>query len=197
MNKHRSVASCVMALGILLALATLGIGCKKTPVGNSQIAEDARALQQFSVGVEAFIAVHDRAQRGMPHFKATFSGAQIVRRQHALAAKVQAARRKAKEGDIFTPEVSAYFRREINAVYMTNREQIQAGIEMSAPLGDIKIAVNQPYAEDAPHTMMPPALLQHLPKLPESIQYQIVNHDLIIRDVECNLVVDVARNVIP
>lgn len=197
MNNHRSLLSYVAALGLLIALATLGIGCKKAPVENRDMEQDARALQQFSKGVDAYVVLHSRAEKDLPHLKATPSGAKIVQRQHDLAAKVQAARRNAKEGDIFTPDVSNYFRREINAVYMTNRDQIQEGINMTAILGDHKIAVNQPYPEDASHSMMPPALLLHLPRLPELMQYQIVNHDLIIRDVECNLVVDVTRNVIP
>lgn len=197
MNNHRSLLSYLAALGLLLALGTLGTGCKKAPVENRDMEQDARALQQFSKGVDAYVVLHSRAEKDLPHIKATPSGAKIVQRQHTLAAKIQEARRNAKEGDIFTPDVSNYFRREINAVYMTNREQIQEGLDMTASPGNLNIAINEPYPEDAPHTMMPPALLLHLPRLPELMHYQIVNHDLIIRDVECNLVVDVTRNVIP
>ncbi|MBZ5523114.1 MAG: hypothetical protein LAP21_12825 [Acidobacteriia bacterium] len=197
MNKHRSLSGYVATLGILLALAAPGIGCKKAPVQDRDIANDARALEQLSKGMEAYMSLHSRAEKNMPHIKASQSGAKIVQRQHNLAAKVQAARRNAKEGDIFTPDVIAYFRRQIDAAYLANGAGIQAGIQMTAPLGSQKITVNQPYPEDAPYTMVPPSLLLHLPSLPELVQYQIVNHDLIIRDVECNLVVDVMRNAIP
>jgi hypothetical protein len=194
MNKHRSILNYLAALGLLLALATLGIGCKKTPVENRDMEQDARALQQFTKGVDAYVVMHDRLEKALPAIKATASGAKIVQRQRSLAAKVQAARRNAKEGAIFTPDVTAYFRREINVAYLTNAEGIQAGAE-TGPAG--KLIINQPYPEDAPHRMMPPTVLLHLPKLPELMQYDILGHDLIIRDLQCDLVVDVARNVIP
>lgn len=196
MNKHRFLLSYVATLGVLLALVTLGIGCKKASVEGRDMEKDARALQQFNKGVEAFSSLHTRVEKDLPHIKANGSGAVIVKRQRSVAAKIQATRSNAREGDIFTPDVSAYIRREINAAYMTNGEGIQAGLETAA-LGNQKITVNQPYPEDAPHTMMPPTILLHLPRLPEMMQYDILGHDLIIRDVESNLVVDVARNVIP
>jgi len=196
MNHHRSLSGYAATLLMLLALAMLGAGCKKAPVEGRDIENDARALQQFNKGVEAYVTLHSRAEKDMPHIKATNSGAAIVKRQNTLAARVQKARSKAKEGDVFTPEVSAYFRRQVDAAILGNRDGVEEALKAAAP-GQQKITVNQPYPEDGPHVMMPPTILLHLPRLPELMQYDILGHDLILRDVECNLVVDVTRNVIP
>ena len=37
---------------------------------------------------------------------------------------------------------------------------------------------------------MPPSLLLNLPKLPKELEYRFVDHELIVRDVAANLIVD-------
>lgn len=195
MNKHRSLLSYVATLG-LLALAMLANGCKNTSAQNREVEKDARAQQQFNDRMQAYVSVHKRAAEGTPHIKGSRSGANIVDQQQKLASRIQAARDR-KEGDIFTPDVSAYFRRQIEAAYMANGGGIQASLEMTEPGESRKLAVNQPYPHDAPHASMPPTILLRLPKLPECTQYELVNRDLVIRDMESNLVVDVMRNAVP
>jgi hypothetical protein len=41
-----------------------------------------------------------------------------------------------------------------------------------------------------------PTMLRRLPPLPQELEYRIVNRDLIIRDREANLIVDVMRNAV-
>ena len=41
---------------------------------------------------------------------------------------------------------------------------------------------------------MTPTILLHLPRLPQEVEYRIVNKDLIVLDVEADMVVDILRN---
>jgi hypothetical protein len=43
---------------------------------------------------------------------------------------------------------------------------------------------------------VPPILAMALPALPPRLEYHFVNHDLVLRDIECNLVVAVLRDAI-
>lgn len=199
MNRHQMILSYVATLGFLLVLAAPAAGGRNTSSQDQDAQADSRAQQEFNRGVTAYAAVHDRAEADLPHINASRSGAEIVQRQHTLAARIQAAQlaKAAREGAIFTPGVSAYFRRQIQAAYLANGAGIQATLEMTPTVEEQQIVVNQPYPADASHSVVPPTILLRLPRLPPWMQYDIVNRDLVIRDTECNLVVDVMRNVIP
>jgi hypothetical protein len=153
-------------------------------------------MQDFSRRIDGYLNLHHKAEAGLPHLKAEGSGTKITQRQRALAVKVRQARRGAKQGDIFTPEISAYFSRSIKAAYQANGERIQASFE-STQLDKQKLEVNAPYPENLSYTMTPPSILLHLPKLPAELEYRIVGRDLILRDIECNLVLDIMPNAIP
>lgn len=199
MNRDRSLLRYGTTLGFMLALVTLVIGCKHTSAENGEVEKDARAQQQFHNRMDAYVSVHRRAAQSSPHIKPSRSGGNIVQQQHTLAEKIQATH-TASEGRIFTPDVSAYFHRQIEAAYMANSGAIQASLEMTEPdavQGAGKVVVNQPFPENVPHRTMPPTILLRLPRLPNCFQYEIANRDLVIRDMESNLVVDVIRDAIP
>lgn len=202
MNRQRSLLSYGAMLALVLAVITLPSGCKHSSAQNSDVEKDARAQQEFNNHMERYVALHRQMAPGTPHIKPSGSGANILQQQDTLAQKIQAARngKDSKEGNVFTPEVSAYFRRQIEAAYMANGAGIQASLEATEPgaeQGDGKVVVNQPFPQNSPHSSMPPTILLRLPRLPNCFQYEIVNRDLVIRDMESHLVVDVLRNAIP
>jgi hypothetical protein len=43
----------------------------------------------------------------------------------------------------------------------------------------------------------PPSLLANFPELPKEVEYRIVGHNLILRDVDANLIIDFLTNAIP
>lgn len=199
MNRQRSLLSYGATLALVFAVITLPSGCKHTSAENGEVEKDARAQQEFNNRMGVYVSVHRRAAQGTPHIKPSRSGSNVLQQQHELAAKIQATH-AASEGRIFTPEVSAYFRRQIEAAYMANSQAIQASLEMTEPgaeQGGGKVVVNQPFSEGLPHSSMPPTILLRLPRLPNCFQYEIANRDLVIRDMESNLVVDVLRSAIP
>jgi hypothetical protein len=199
MNRQRSTLSYGAMLGLVLAVIMLPSGCKHDAAENGNVEKDARAQQEFNNRLGVYVSVHRRMAQSSPHIKPSRSGANVVQQQNTLATKIQATH-TAEEGKVFTPDVSAYFHRQIEAAYMANSQAIQASLEMTesgAEQGGGKVMVNQPFPEAVPHRSMPPTILLRLPRLPNCFQYEIANRDLVIRDMESNLVVDVMRDAIP
>ncbi len=183
-----------LAAGLVVAASA----CRKEVAQETSTQSDARAMQDFNARIEKYVTIHHQveAKFKIVHIKATHSGADIVKRQHLMADRIRAARGDAKESDIFTPEIAAYFRRAIDSAYLANTEGISASLACVSPLVEAGIKANDIYPEAADYTIMPPTILLHVPRLPRELEYRIVDRDLIIRDVEANLVVDIMRNAI-
>jgi hypothetical protein len=59
---------------------------------------------------------------------------------------------------------------------------------------DQRLRPNDVYPATWEYNPMPPTILLRLPRLPEELEYRIVNKDLIILDMEADMVVDILRN---
>lgn len=198
MNRRTGTFRRAFLIGLAASLAVATLACRSREVQATGTENDARALQDFNNRIEKYVAIHHEveAKYKMLHIKATHSGADIVKRQHLLADRIRAARGGAREADIFTPEIAAYFRRAIDSAYLANSEGISASLACVSPLVEARIKANDIYPETSDYTIMPPTILLHVPRLPQELEYRIVDRDLIIRDVEANLVVDIMRNAI-
>lgn len=191
-----------LLLGFAAGLALAACACREAPVQATETTRDALAMQDFDRRVENYIQIHRQIETKykLRHIKATKIGGDIIKRQHLLAERIQAARSSSKEGEIFTPEISAYFTRSIDAAYLANSEGILSSLACVPRPVNLRIKANGIYPEGSDYNIMPPTILLHLPRLPEEqeyrLEYRIVGTDLIIRDVEANLVVDVMRNAI-
>ena len=60
----------------------------------------------------------------------------------------------------------------------------------------MKVDVNTVYPTTIPLATFPPVLLRKLPDLPPELEYRLVAHSLILRDVKANLIVDILRDVV-
>ena len=63
--------------------------------------------------------------------------------------------------------------------------------------GRLKLVVNKPYPTTIPLVTAPAKLLAALPKLPEVVEYRLVDRRLLLRDRDANLIVDVLVGVPP
>lgn len=161
--------------------------------------KDAVVLAGFKDRIDAYMKVRGRQEKGKAQPKETEDPGEIRAAQDALAARIQAARKDAKPGDIFTPEVRELFRRlmypEMKGPDATETKQA-IKLEEGAPARAAVLKVNGRYPEAAALPTVPPNLLARLPQLPEELEYRIVNKDLILRDVNANLIVDFIPNAI-
>src|SRR2546421_7238076 len=70
-------------------------------------------LQDFQNRVSEYQKLHDKARSDLPKLKPTPSPESIAKHERALAYRVREARRHASQGNIFTVEIAAEFKRLI------------------------------------------------------------------------------------
>jgi hypothetical protein len=147
-------------------------------------------LADFKQRVDSYMELHNTLEKQGPPMKTTADQAAIRASQQALAARIQAARANAKQGDVFTPAVATKLRQLLNPELRgTQSAGTRASIREATP-AEFTLKVNGSYPENAPLSTVPPNVLQVLPSLPEDLQYRIVSRHLILHDVHANIVVD-------
>lgn len=194
MKPERLLRKGPYVVSIIFAVLT-GLGCYMKTGEDQEQRRDAHALHLFNERVEGYVRLHHKAEDTfhLPHLKPTGSIRKIQQRQRAMAQHIRSLRKNAREGNLFTPEVSAYFERSLAAAYQTSSEGILANLVCLSD-GDQKLRPNDVYPATWEYNPMPPTILLHLPRLPEEVEYRIVNKDLIVLDVEADMVVDILRN---
>ena len=159
---------------------------------------NAAVMADFKARVEKYAELHKDLAKGSAKQKEDTSAERINTQKDALAAKIQAARAGAKQGDIFTPEMRPVFRRLL-APEMKGEDgrDAKAIIKDDAPApGTVAFKVNAKYPESQPKPTMPANLLLNLPTLPEPLEYRVVGQHLLLLDTSADLVVDYILNVI-
>jgi hypothetical protein len=176
------LATCVFAMA----------GIAQAPLGTG---ENAKLTADFQQRATKYLDLRKQVAGKSP--KATDSPEAIDTNQKKLGDAIRAARVGAKQGEIFTPELTAFFRRQIAAALNGSKgNEIRASLKHADPV-NLKLQVNQTYPEKAPLQSTPPSLLQSLPEPPQGLEYRIVGRDLVLRDTEANIVVDFIPNAIP
>jgi len=158
----------------------------------------AATLADFKKRVDGFLTVHKAAVDKVGALDLTKSPKEIADRETALGEALRAARKDARQGDILTLQIGKVFRGIIRKEFarrsrlaLKNREEAQDELPAFTP------TVNQIYPTTYPLATFPPALLKELPELPKPIEYRLVRQNLILRDSEANLIVDVLPNAAP
>lgn len=164
---------------------------------------DALVLQDFNKRVDAYMAIHKAAAKDSLPIKETTNPADIKAAQLALAAKIRAARANARAGDILTPEIRNKFRRLMYPELKgTTGRQVKEELEEDVHEKDegqpkkVTYRVNAAYPEGNALPTTPTNILMSLPKLPEELEYRVVDKNLILRDVQANIIVDFISNAI-
>ena len=165
---------------------------------NPPVNQDSAVLADFSHRINDYVNLRKQADSGVPPLKQSKSPHEIAQRERLIAGKIQNARSGAKPGDIFSPEITRVFRQLISASFQSGEgKQMHQSLRRSEPVRGVAEHVNQTYPHAVPLQSMPPTLLQNLPELPKDLEYRIINHDLILCDVQANLIVDFIRDAIP
>jgi hypothetical protein len=180
---------------VLLSCVVLGCGDRAIDAQTSTNA-DARVLADYKTRIDKYMELHNQLEKDGPPLKETKNPAEIQASQGALATRILAARKGARQGEIFTAEIREVFRRLMYPETKgTDGKAVKESIKEDAPRG-VPIRVNVRYPENAPLPTVPPSILAALPKLPEDLEYRIINKDLILRDVHANIIVDFIKNAI-
>ncbi len=157
----------------------------------------AKAIEEFQRRVGDYVKLHDKAKSSLDKLKPTTSAERISAHEKGLAHRIHEAREHAVQGNIFTPEVAAAFRRMVGATTEgPDAVKVHQSLRRSEPVV-IQLKVNRSYPVEVPLQTTPPSLLQNLPKLPPELEYRVVGKALVLRDVDANLIVDFLPNALP
>jgi len=174
---------------VLLCLAPGGASAQGKPP--ARVNPDAAVSAQFDQHVADYMKLRQKAEKGLSVPKGSESPDKIARYQRDLAERIRSARSPAKEGDIFTAQIAALFRKLItNSINGPDGAKIRTSYERAEPIRGVHLAVDQTYPDGLPLQSMPPSLLLNLPRLPKELEYRFVDHELVLRDIAANLVVD-------
>src|ERR1700676_4630791 len=117
--------------------------------GQPQPVNPEAAIQQdFQKRVADYLKLRKTIEGQMPRLKPTASVEKIEHHEKELAHKIREARRSARPGDIFSPEISAEFRRLI-ALAMQGQKaaQIKESLRSGEPevRAKVQVEVNHKY----------------------------------------------------
>lgn len=170
--------------GALLALSVSG--CAEAPVK-----EPATPLDDFNDRVKQYMALHRKLANETGEIDDTKKPEEITLREQALGKLIRENRATAQQGDILTPAVQTLFKNLIQQEFSSRTAAMrQDRKEDQDELADFTPAVNQTYPPEKPLVTFPAGLLRVLPKLPEELEYRLVQRNLILRDIEANIIVD-------
>ena len=181
---------CLALSTSLLAVA----GCREPAPENSM----TEAVEEFTSRVNDYVALRNRLADSVGPLSENMTQEQIAARATALSQAILLARPDARQGDIFTPRAASVFGALIEQEYSRRPPRVREVREDAQDeLPDFVPKVNQLYPTTYPLATFPPELLPLLPRLPEEVEYRVVNHYLLLRDVESNLIVDFMPRAVP
>lgn len=183
---------------ILRACLWLALGGAFVAGASDSVNVDAQLQKEFESRVKEYVKLHNTAREGLDKLKPTKSAGTIESHEERLAHRIRELRHGARQGDIFTTQISAEFRRLIEPVMQgPEAARIRESLKRAEPVHLRALQVNGTYPEGVPLQSTPPTLLLNLPKLPPEVEYRVVGRALVLRDLEANLIVDLIPDVLP
>jgi hypothetical protein len=155
--------------------------------------DDAKVMADFTARVDRYVALRKKADDSAPRLKESNDGGKIKLAQQGLAERIGAARAGVKQGEIFTPEIAAKFRRLLRPE--AKEQGTKETMKEDKPVV-VSFKVNGPYPDKEPVVTVPPNILGALPALPKDIEYRFIDKHLILRDAKANLIIDYMPNAI-
>jgi hypothetical protein len=180
-------------MGWLLGLPAVAAGQGPSPKPSN----DAPVVADFATRVNAYVAIHLRAERAAPTLPQEATPLQIDQTQRAMASRILAARTGATRGDIFTPEMATLVRRVLIDILSGPDGLRRRASIMDDNVTFLPLTANQRYPDDVPLTTMPPGLLKALPELPEEMEYRFIGPHLILFDQHAHIIPDFVPDALP
>jgi len=186
----------LLVLALVLAPLMPAAGQVPKPPQPPSANPTGSAVLDFKERIQAYLKVHNDAESKVPKLKETNDPAKVHDREAALGAMIRRMRTSAREGEVFGTSFREVLAREVRQDFLERSAADRKALMIEVPTRT-RIAVNTTYPTQLPLATFPPRLLQRLPDLPPELEYRIVGRHIVLRDVTANVVVDVARDVVP
>jgi hypothetical protein len=160
-------------------------------------------LDEFDKRVNEYASLRNRLADSLGPVDETKSQTEIAARSTALATAITANRTGSKQGDLFTPEAATVIATVIKEEYRRRGDSLRESRDQQADeyrsdgLPSFTPKVNELFPTAYPLPTFDPLLLPLLPRLPDHLEYRRIEHFLLIRDVDANLIVDFMPNAFP
>jgi hypothetical protein len=184
------------ALAIALILLPAAMGFPQTPQA-PQTVPDQRPPDfrvqiwgdiggDFSTRVRSYADLRSELEKEQPGLRVTDDPVELWKAVRGLAQRIRVARAQAKQGDVFTPIITAEFRKALVLAMDANTWAVL----MDENPGEAATRINGTYPVREPFTTVPPNVLAVLPRLPDDIEYRLMGRDLILLDTRANVIID-------
>jgi hypothetical protein len=185
------------ALDIKRLAVCLVAGLVFLPVSARVQQQDPPGVAEFRAAIERYLGLHRRLKAEVPTLAVTADEREISDASDTLAGAVQRARRDAKPGDIFNPEVTRVITVRLKgALEGENVKHFIARINDEPTLkGPPRIHMRYPAGSSM--ARMPTRVLDALPALPVELEYRLLGRALILRDRDAALIVDYIGEAFP
>ena len=158
-------------------------------------AQVTTGIDAFNHNVAAYVALHHQVERYLPPQRNFVDPDEGLAYAAALRRGLCALRPTAREGDVFRPAADEIRRRIRYALRAHGIEVRELQLEMTedSEEGARPPVVNEAFSW-ALGNLMPIAIIEALPALPDELQYRLVGGRLVLIDIHAGLVVDVLRS---
>ena len=189
---HRMVCG-ILAPAVAWAALTASCGSGAPQLHTSE----AQAVVAFKDRVTEYVALHEKLEATLPELPNKATPQEVDFNQRALADLIRSARRDAKPGEFFTPDIQVMVKRVLRDVLSGPGGQTVKASIMDENPGVPQILVNERYPSSIPLSTMPPQLLEPLPPLKGELEYRFVGPRLILMDTEADIILDFTDEVLP
>ena len=178
-----------VATALLVYMFVL-FGCAVTGQERASPVRGREVLADFSQRVDRYMQLHEKLQMDGTRPTQMAAIGENQASTLALAERIRSARRHAQQGELFSPAIATTLRTAMNQQLRGNSAAgTRASIRDDGP-ETFALRVNATYPKGASLATMPPNVLEVLPRLPDGLEYRIVNTHLILWDVDADIVVD-------
>lgn len=161
------------------------------------LVQQPAAVKTFESRVNDYVKLRNKLREQAPKLSKDSTPEQIDAYRKTLEESLRNARKGAKRGDLFTPEIAEHIRLTLkNEFQGRDRKEIR-DIAFETELQGVVLRVNYPYAQSAELSEMPATLLTKLPQLPSEVRYRFVGRNLVLMDRESNLIIDFMPDALP
>ena len=152
---------------------------------------NAAIIKDFLKRVDVYVALHKKFENTLPPLPKQTTPQIIDQHERALAKLIQAGRKRAKQGDIFTVQMQTLVKRLLAPIFSgTDGAHVRAEIMDNEYKGNVVLTPTARYPDEIPVSTVPPQVLQFLPKLPEDLEYRFVRQNMILFDPHAHVIPD-------
>ena len=183
-------------LGAVAACMILWTGAVRTQT-QKPVNMDAVAIADFKDRVYGYAALQKKLDATIKEPSPDSPPQAFLDHQRALAKLIQKSRAGAKPGDLCRKPMRDVIRKLVAGVVRgPGGAEIRKSILDEDP-GNLRLAVNSEYPDNAPLTTVPPQILRGLPTLPEGVEYRFVGNRLLLIGSHARIVADIVERVFP